>query len=39
MMPWLAAIHDNLEALHEYDDNPEASIRFALEKEISNSNR
>ena len=32
MMPWLAAIHDNLEALHEYDDNPEASIRFALEK-------
>ena len=30
--PWLAAIHDNLEALHEYDDNPEASIRFALEK-------
>lgn len=32
MMPWLAAIHDNLEALHEHDDNPEASIRFALEK-------
>ncbi len=32
MMPWLAAIHDNLEALHEQDDNPEASIRFALEK-------
>ena len=22
MMPWLAAIHDNLEALHEHDDNP-----------------
>ena len=35
MMPWLAAIHDNLEALHEHDDNPEASIRFALEKGIS----
>ena len=32
MMPWLAAIHDNLDALHEHDDNPEASIRFALEK-------
>jgi len=32
MMPWLAAIHDNLEALHEHDDNPEASMRFALEK-------
>lgn len=32
MMPWLAAIHDNLEALHEHDDNPDASIRFALEK-------
>lgn len=32
MMPWLAAIHDNLEALHKQDDNPEASIRFALDK-------
>ena len=32
MMPWLAAVHDNLEALHENDDNPEGSIRFALEK-------
>lgn len=32
MMPWLAATHGNLEALHEHNENPEASTRYALEK-------
>ena len=32
MMPWMLAIRDNLESLHFYDDNPEGSIQFAIDK-------
>ena len=38
MMPWLAAIHDNLEALHG-DDNPKRPYALLWRKGISNSNR
>ncbi|MCV6590544.1 MAG: PhoH family protein [Marinobacterium sp.] len=32
MTPWLSAIHDNLEAMHEHDDRPQSSIRYAIEQ-------
>ena len=32
MDPWLAAIHDNLEALHENDEDVEASIEYIKQK-------
>ena len=32
MAPWLSAIHDNLEAMHEDDERPQFSIKYALEK-------
>ncbi|MGB0733617.1 MAG: PhoH family protein, partial [Pontibacterium sp.] len=32
MTPWLSAIHDNLEAMHEYDERPQASVKYAIEK-------
>lgn len=32
MTPWLSAIHDNLEAMHEGDDQPQSSVRYAIEK-------
>jgi PhoH-like ATPase len=32
MTPWLSSIHDNLEAMHEGDDRPQSSIKYAIEK-------
>ena len=32
MTPWLSAIHDNLEAMHEGDERPQSSIKYAIEK-------
>lgn len=32
MDPWLGAINDNIEALHLYDENPNASIQYVREK-------
>jgi len=32
MTPWLAAIHDNLEAMHENDEQPQSSIKYTIEK-------
>jgi len=32
MTPWLSAIHDNLEAMHEHDDKPQSSVKYAIEK-------
>ncbi|MEH6627378.1 MAG: PhoH family protein [Motiliproteus sp.] len=32
MTPWLAAIHDNLEAMHEGDEQPQSSIKYTIEK-------
>lgn len=32
MTPWMAAISDNLEAMHKDDDKPQSSIKYALEK-------
>ncbi|HLR17009.1 MAG TPA: PhoH family protein [Alcanivoracaceae bacterium] len=32
MDPWLGAINDNIEALHLYDENPEASIQYVRER-------
>ncbi|MFB9885136.1 PhoH family protein [Balneatrix alpica] len=32
MTPWLSSIFDNLEAMHEGDDQPQSSVRYAIEK-------
>lgn len=32
MTPWLSAIHDNLEAMHEGDERPQSSVKYAIEK-------
>ncbi len=32
MTPWMSAIHDNLEAMHENDDRPQSSVKYAIEK-------
>ncbi|MCW8886819.1 MAG: PhoH family protein [Motiliproteus sp.] len=32
MTPWLAAIQDNLEAMHENDEQPQSSIKYTIEK-------
>lgn len=32
MTPWLSAIHDNLEAMHEQDDKPLSSVKYAIEQ-------
>ncbi|MFT5721383.1 MAG: PhoH-like ATPase [Motiliproteus sp.] len=32
MTPWLSAIQDNLEAMHEGDEQPQSSIKYTLEK-------
>ena len=32
MTPWLAAIQDNLEAMHESDEQPQSSIKYTIEK-------
>ncbi|MBE9397501.1 PhoH family protein [Pontibacterium sp. N1Y112] len=32
MTPWLSAIHDNLEAMHEQDERPQSSVKYAIEK-------
>lgn len=32
MTPWLSAIHDNLEAMHEHDERPQSSVKYAIEK-------
>ncbi|WP_432474325.1 PhoH family protein [Amphritea sp. HPY] len=32
MTPWLSSIHDNLEAMHENDDRPQSSVKYAIEK-------
>ncbi|MDY7026491.1 MAG: PhoH family protein, partial [Pseudomonadota bacterium] len=32
MNPWLGAISDNIEALHQTDDNPAASIQYVKER-------
>ncbi len=32
MTPWLAAIQDNLEAMHEHDEQPQSSIKYTIEK-------
>ena len=32
MTPWLSSIHDNLEAMHEGDDRPQSSVKYAIEK-------
>jgi len=32
MTPWLSAIQDNLEAMHESDERPQSSVKYAIEK-------
>lgn len=32
MTPWLSAIQDNLEAMHETDEQPQSSIKYTIEK-------
>ncbi|WP_027857090.1 PhoH family protein [Marinobacterium jannaschii] len=32
MTPWLSSIHDNLEAMHEHDERPQSSVKYAIEK-------
>ena len=32
MTPWLSSIHDNLEAMHESDERPQSSVKYAIEK-------
>lgn len=32
MTPWMSAIHDNLEAMHEHDERPQSSVKYAIEK-------
>lgn len=32
MTPWLSAINDNLEAIHEQDERPQSSVKYAIEK-------
>lgn len=32
MTPWLSAINDNLEAMHEADERPQSSVKYAIEK-------
>lgn len=32
MTPWLSAINDNLEAMHEQDERPQSSVKYAIEK-------
>ena len=32
MTPWLSAINDNLEAMHEHDERPQSSVKYAIEK-------
>lgn len=32
MTPWLSSISDNLEAMHEQDERPHSSVKYALEK-------
>ncbi|WP_415893904.1 PhoH family protein [Neptuniibacter sp. PT8_73] len=32
MTPWLSAIQDNLEAMHEHDERPQSSVKYAIEK-------
>ncbi len=32
MTPWMSAIHDNLEAMHENDERPQSSVKYAIEK-------
>ena len=32
MTPWMSAISDNLEAMHEQDERPQSSVKYALEK-------
>ena len=32
MTPWLSAIQDNLEAMHEQDERPQSSVKYAIEK-------
>lgn len=32
MTPWLSSISDNLEAMHEHDERPQSSVKYAIEK-------
>ena len=32
MTPWLSSINDNLEAMHEHDERPQSSVKYAIEK-------
>ncbi len=32
MTPWMSSINDNLEAMHEQDERPQSSVKYALEK-------
>ncbi|MEH6577141.1 MAG: PhoH family protein [Amphritea sp.] len=32
MTPWLSSILDNLEAMHESDERPQSSVKYAIEK-------
>lgn len=32
MTPWLSSILDNLEAMHEGDERPQSSVKYAIEK-------
>lgn len=32
MTPWMSAINDNLEAMHEQDERPQSSVKYAIEK-------
>lgn len=32
MTPWMSSISDNLEAMHEQDERPQSSVKYALEK-------
>ncbi|WP_010325383.1 PhoH family protein [Marinobacterium stanieri] len=32
MTPWMSSINDNLEAMHEQDERPQSSVKYAIEK-------
>ena len=32
MTPWMSAINDNLEAMHENDERPLSSVKYTIEK-------
>jgi PhoH-like ATPase len=32
MTPWMSSISDNLEVMHEHDERPQSSVKYAIEK-------